>query len=177
MDTKAVTLVEKLKGYDNRSAQKTFLLQTSTGKKTRYQKYVAALKEISKGLETNGKVVTHRLRHSYATSLLNGGMSLVGIMKLLGHTDHRMTLRYAEITQETVGKEYFQALSQLENRYAVMLNKNKHQESDPEPLKMLQDVAHLMQKLSADDKSIKYVISTIVRRINRIQIDIEKLNL
>jgi len=38
-------------------------------------------------------LTTHRLRHTFATSLMNGGMSLVGIMKLLDHRDYRMTLR------------------------------------------------------------------------------------
>ncbi len=31
------------------------------------------------------KLTTHRLRHTFATALMNGGMSLTGVMKLLGH--------------------------------------------------------------------------------------------
>jgi hypothetical protein len=30
-------------------------------------------------------------------------MSLLGIMKLLGHRDQRMTLRYTQIADDTVG--------------------------------------------------------------------------
>jgi len=65
------------------------------------------------------KITPHRLRHTYATSILNGGMSLVGVMKLLGHHSLRMTLRYAEITQETVVKEYYEALTQIEQTYQL----------------------------------------------------------
>ena len=42
---------------------------------------------------------------------MTGGMSLMGVMKLLGHRDYRMTLRYTEITLETVGDEYYAALT------------------------------------------------------------------
>jgi site-specific recombinase XerD len=44
-----------------------------------------------------GKGSVPRLRHTFASSLMNGGMSLLGIMKLLGHRDQRMTLRYTAI--------------------------------------------------------------------------------
>jgi hypothetical protein len=37
---------------------------------------------------------------------MNGGMSLPGITKLLGHRDHRMTLRYTKIADATVHCEY-----------------------------------------------------------------------
>jgi hypothetical protein len=40
---------------------------------------------------------THRLRHTFATSLMNGGMSLLGIVKLLGHGDQRVTLPRARM--------------------------------------------------------------------------------
>jgi hypothetical protein len=50
---------------------------------------------------------------------MNGGMSLLGIMKLLGHRDFRMTLRYTQIVDETVGREYFEALSRIAGRYEL----------------------------------------------------------
>jgi hypothetical protein len=50
---------------------------------------------------------------------MNGGMSLLGIMKLLGHRDQRMTLRYTQIADETVGREYFEALARITERYQL----------------------------------------------------------
>lgn len=41
------------------------------------------------------RVTPHQLRHTYATSLANAGMSLQALMALLGHTSPEMTLRYA----------------------------------------------------------------------------------
>lgn len=173
LDDSALTLIDKLGGSDEEAARKTFLLETKTGKKTRYQNYIAALDQACAGIDTGGKMVSHRLRHSFATTLLNAGMSLVGLMKLLGHNDHRMTLRYAEITQETAAKEYFEALSRIEQRYAEVLNNEIS--SDINPIKMLDDAAHLIQNWSAEDNSIKTVTRSIVKRIQRIQRDIHQL--
>ena len=102
-------------------------------------------------------------------------MSLVGVMKLLGHKDYHMTLRYTEITQETVGKEYFEALARLEHRYADPLNTDDHVTQETDPDKMLRDVIHLIQKRSADDNTLKTVVRSIIKRIQRIRANIQKL--
>lgn len=40
----------------------------------------------------------HQLRHSHATALINGGVSIITIRKRLGHKNLQTTLRYAEQT-------------------------------------------------------------------------------
>lgn len=47
----------------------------------------------------------HQLRHSYATELINGGVSLPTIRKRLGHKNLQTTLRYAEQLDETADAE------------------------------------------------------------------------
>ncbi len=47
----------------------------------------------------------HALRHSFATRLLNEGISLAVVRKLLGHRNMQTTLRYAEVTDTTVKRE------------------------------------------------------------------------
>ncbi len=54
-------------------------------------------------------ITSHRLRHTYATELLNAGMSLESVMHLLGHHHISSTLRYAAVTQTTILKEYLSA--------------------------------------------------------------------
>jgi len=54
-------------------------------------------------------VIPHRLRHSFATEMLRLGVSLPALMKLLGHKDIRMTLRYADVTQQDLQREFHQA--------------------------------------------------------------------
>lgn len=65
-----------------------------------------------------GKPITfHRFRHTYATSLLTGGVSIVSIMKLLGHKRIEMSLRYAKVTPSHLRNEYLKAMSVLEKQW------------------------------------------------------------
>ena len=52
----------------------------------------------------------HQLRHTYATALVNAGVSLQSLMALLGHTSAEMSLRYGRLFDETVRTEYERAL-------------------------------------------------------------------
>lgn len=47
----------------------------------------------------------HQLRHSHATELVNGGVSLATIRKRLGHQHIQTTLRYAEVSDATADAE------------------------------------------------------------------------
>jgi site-specific recombinase XerD len=51
------------------------------------------------------KASIHALRHSFATRLINEGVSLGVVRKLLGHRSMQTTLRYAEVTDATVKRE------------------------------------------------------------------------
>ncbi|WP_245557966.1 site-specific integrase [Deinococcus apachensis] len=47
----------------------------------------------------------HQLRHSHATELVNGGVSLATLRKRLGHQHLQTTLRYAEVSDQTADTE------------------------------------------------------------------------
>jgi predicted DCC family thiol-disulfide oxidoreductase YuxK len=93
-------------------------------------------------------------------------------MKLLGHSDYHMTLRYGDITQETVGREYFEALSRIEHRYADVLNNRAMEEQKTDPLKILADLVRLIANRSLDDPSVSPIARAIIKRIQRIEADI-----
>jgi site-specific recombinase XerD len=121
-----------------------WLVQGARARPVAYWTYQSALAELGGGLALSEPLTTHRLRHTYATSLINGGMSLSGIQKLLGHHDHRMTLRYTQIADETVGREYFEALSRITERYELVQDPLKAVGSDP--VQLLQDVIRWVGK-------------------------------
>lgn len=58
----------------------------------------------------------HRLRHTCATRLLNAGMEITRIQKLLGHERLSTTLIYARVQDATVETDYRQAMAQIERR-------------------------------------------------------------
>jgi integrase len=58
-------------------------------------------------------VVSHQLRHTYATSLVNAGMSLQALMALLGHRSPEMTIRYARLASPTLRTAYDQAIGKM----------------------------------------------------------------
>jgi site-specific recombinase XerD len=54
-------------------------------------------------------VTPHRMRHSFATEMVRLGVSLPALMQLLGHKDISMTLRYVQVTQQDLQREFHTA--------------------------------------------------------------------
>jgi site-specific recombinase XerD len=65
------------------------------------------------GLSQKGSTL-HSLRHTFATDLLNAGMPLEVLEKLLGHRSLEVTRRYARLKDKTREEEYFKAMAIIE---------------------------------------------------------------
>lgn len=72
----------------------------------------------SLGLST--RIVPHQLRHTYATEMLRSGVSFPILMKLLGHVDPAMTMRYVDV-----------ALTDLEREFQLARSKPRHLAPQP----------------------------------------------
>lgn len=59
-------------------------------------------------------VTPHRLRHTLATRLINRGMPVTTLQKLLGHADLNTTQRYAHVADPTVERDYRQVMARIE---------------------------------------------------------------
>ncbi len=72
----------------------------------------------SLGLPT--EIVPHQFRHTYATEMLRSGISFPVLMKLLGHVDPAMTMRYVDV-----------ALTDLEREFQLARSKPRHLAPQP----------------------------------------------
>ena len=70
------------------------LLSRPSSRHAFYQALRQALAQTAQRAGCSGHVTLHQLRHSFATEMLQLGVSLPALMQLLGHKDIRMTLRY-----------------------------------------------------------------------------------
>lgn len=61
----------------------------------------------------------HCLRHTFATHLLNAGVSLEGLKELMGHHSIQLTLRYTQLYDTTKKHQYDQAMAQITQRQAL----------------------------------------------------------
>ncbi|MGH3477241.1 MAG: tyrosine-type recombinase/integrase, partial [Nocardioidaceae bacterium] len=67
------------------------------------------------------RITPHQLRHTYATSLVNAGMTLQGLMALLGHVTPEMTMRYASLANTTVRGAYDAAMAKVRHHRQLPL--------------------------------------------------------
>lgn len=64
------------------------------------------LSKIKNRTTVSEKVHCHKFRRTQATYLLNSGMTIQGVQKLLGHSSPETTERYARLSQENIKNEY-----------------------------------------------------------------------
>lgn len=63
----------------------------------------------------SGTAITcHRLRHTMATQLLNGGADIVVIQELLGHSEIELTMRYSRLSNLKTQSDYYRVMDNLE---------------------------------------------------------------
>jgi integrase/recombinase XerC len=141
-----------------------------------------ALRNMSSDLKTQGRMHPHRLRHSYATSLLNAGMSLVGIKHLLGHRSIQMTLQYASVSQDSLVTEYNRAVATLEQQYAAMASVTVKDSATstvtaPAPKTLSLSDLRLWLKKYADENqsSNKRQLTFLIKRIRQLESDVTRL--
>jgi site-specific recombinase XerD len=86
-----------------------FLLPRLGPRDPLYQGLRMALADAARRAACSCTVKPHQLRHTFATEMIRLGVSLPAVMQLLGHKDIRMTLRYVEVTQRDLQREFHTA--------------------------------------------------------------------
>ena len=118
LDEETVALIDRIVAHRSpgrplphpRTARPTDYLLTHHGRRLT----VDHLRDVLTRVTTDAglpHITPHQLRHTYATALVNAGVSLQSLMALLGHVSAEMSLRYGRLFDSTVRTEYERALA------------------------------------------------------------------
>jgi integrase len=118
LDEDTVALIDRIVAHRSpgrplphpRTARPTDYLLTHHGRRLT----VDHLRDVLNRVTTDAglpHITPHQLRHTYATALVNAGVSLQSLMALLGHVSAEMSLRYGRLFDSTVRTEYERALT------------------------------------------------------------------
>jgi site-specific recombinase XerD len=159
-----------------RSETSGLLLRENNGKPPSYFAMSRTLHQAAQRAGCSGNVTPHRLRHTFATSLLRAGISILAIQKLLGHRSIVMTMRYVQVTQVDLQREYHQA----RQRMAPLYPRPKIKEPAPGISGINQMIAqskHLieMYRRSLDNKIIQLTLRRLAQRLAKISVRLKSL--
>jgi len=82
------------------------------GRPLRYEAAWGRVRDLGSAAGVSG-VSPHRLRHTYATQLLNNGMSIDALRRLMGHDNLNTTLIYARLADTTLEHQYRTAMERV----------------------------------------------------------------
>jgi site-specific recombinase XerD len=168
LDADSVELIRQLQRAASRP--RAWLVPGDHGARMSYDRIRRLLTKYSHDLADPLRVTSHRLRHTYATEMLSAGMSLPGVMRLLGHRDLHMTMRYAAVTSETVSDEYAKALTRLASKYQLQAPAPSA-EPATEPEDLLDHLARWLRRHISSTRQRK----ALLQRIERLRSEVQKL--
>lgn len=162
------------------AAPPEFLLPRPKGPSVLCQQLRAALSDVARHCGISAHIVPHQMRHTFATSMLRAGVSLPALMKLLGHRTANMTLRYVEITQKDLQREF--QLAQQAPRHLIPIPAPLIA-ADPHTI----DAGAVIERLSATIRVLDLfrqqhpalgdkALPLLLRRLVRIRSAFQKLN-
>jgi integrase/recombinase XerC len=107
-----------LKGYldkrdseikDSEVVDSEVLFLNHSGKRLTSRSIARIVKKHARKVSEDEKTSPHKLRHTFATHLLDSGMDIMGVKDLLGHSNLSTTQIYTHVTTERLKKVYKKA--------------------------------------------------------------------
>ena len=175
VDAAVLQIVERLRALRPpiASASDPFLLPRNRARETLIRRVRATFRDVVSAVGITGRLVPHQNRHTYATEMLRSGVSFTALMQLLGHKSPEMTLRYLEITQPDLQREYHQALSHPRHLVPSLraLPQSSSARADLPTLLLTIDAAqYVLQMLcrTLPDNSDRRLLARVGRRLSKI---------
>jgi len=113
-DAFVVRLVERLRLLRSQDPLPAdgFLLARPSSRNALLRSLRSFWRDIVASVGITKRLVPHQLRHSYGTEMTRAGVSLLAVMKLLGHLKPEMSLHYVEVSLLDLEREFLLARSQ-----------------------------------------------------------------
>jgi integrase len=99
------------------------LIARTFAKETLIRKLRDYLHEVCHAVGISGRIVPHRMRHTYATQMLRSGVTFPAVMKLLGHKSADMTLCMSRSLKRTCSES---SIRLNRNRGTSLLVRTRH---------------------------------------------------
>ena len=141
-----------------------------------------SLAEAARAAGCTRLVTPHQLRHSFATEMVRLGVSLPALMQMLGHKDVRMTLRYVEVVQPDLQREFHRA---RQNPVILHSIPQLHIPSTPVPERVdlvtihqaIAATRHLLQLLQSQlEAKVQRKLRRLLQRLLNIDHELERLS-
>lgn len=157
----------------NNNEEPSYLVIGSNGKRPEYDKFCYANVEICSRLKTKKWINLHALRHTYATNLLNAGVSIFSLKEILGHKTIIMTLKYAKVSQVKIKDEYLLAIEKMQSGLIAPILRS----SDKTTEDIFTELSNCIKKQSDDciHATAKSQVKSILNRLAKIKCDVQKL--
>ena len=160
---------------------RAFLLPRSYQREALYQTLRSALATAAQLAGCSCQVTPHQLRHTFATEMIRLGISLPALMRLLGHNDIRMTLRYVQVTQQDLQREFHAARRNAAQPHHVPVLSvpcASHTSGPPAIRQALTALRHLLEmyRRQLSDEKTRRTLQRLDRRLLAVAVEVEKLS-
>ena len=183
LDTKTLTILKQVMALslENNGGRKPQMLAIRRdGKPVAKNDYHLVLYEIDEVLRLDAEMalgdeplVSHRMRHTYATALLAAGLSIEEIRDLIGHRSITMSLRYARVTPQKLRSDYLKAIAAIEGQVTP-----PELATTPDTIMMnsLDEALALLRGKLRAGHSDKKRIEALIRRIERARSELREID-
>lgn len=155
----------------------TLLLQKN-GRPMSYQVMRRRLVAAARRAGCSSHAALHRLRHTYGTTMLRAGASLPAVKELLGHKTITMTLRYVEVNQTDLHREYRRARQEMQFPTIPQINGTRKPLGIPTLVHSLAEARHLMEMLRRQlpSEGTRRKLARLINRLDKISAKMSEFN-